>query len=80
MAAKTPPRRTAASRLAAIERHHPNDATAIAAAREQLRDAGAEEIVRQLVDSVPPLTIEMRTRLAAILTGGEQSERADGVA
>jgi hypothetical protein len=80
MAAKTPLRRTAASRLAAIERHHPNDAAAIAAAREQVRELGAEEIVRGLIDAVPPLSVEMRTRLAAILTGAEQSEHSGGAA
>ncbi len=71
MAAKSPTRRVAASALAAVERHHPDDADRIAAARERLRVAGAEEYVRDLVDAAPPLSIETRARLAAILLGGD---------
>jgi hypothetical protein len=61
-------RRSIAGKLAAIERHHPYVDTS--ELRRDLRAAGLEEHVRQVVDAFPPLTAEQRSRLALLLQGG----------
>jgi hypothetical protein len=55
------------SRLALVHRHHPDDTDAIDAARRDLKAARAEDYVRHLVESAPPLSPEQRDRLAALL-------------
>jgi hypothetical protein len=56
--------------LAAITRHHPDDAQRIEAARAELRDANAEWHIREIVDQAPPLSAETRARLAVLLLSG----------
>lgn len=53
------------ARIAAIKRHHP-DADTTDAERE-LKAADAEEYIRGLVETFPPLTGEQKARLAALL-------------
>jgi len=50
------------------------DEETIAACRERMRLANAEDYIRHIVDSAPPLSAETRARLAAILMpgGGER--------
>ena len=55
------------ARVANAIRHHPDDHEAIAAARLDLRAAVAEDYIRKLVDSAPPLSPEQRSRLAVLL-------------
>lgn len=61
-ASMTPEQRHERARVAALARHHPE-------VRQQLKAAQAEQYVRELVDSWPPLTAEQRRRLAALLNG-----------
>jgi hypothetical protein len=58
------------SQLALQIRHHPEaDHTDL---RRQLKAQVLEEKVRKVVDSAPPLSIEQRAKIAAILlTGGD---------
>lgn len=53
------------ARIAAIKRHHP-DADTTDAERD-LKAARAEEYIRALVETFPPLTGEQKARLAALL-------------
>lgn len=73
MAARSIPRRTAASIVASIERWHGPDDPRLPELRRDLRAAELEEHIRRLVDQAPPLTSEQRARLAALLrpTRGE---------
>jgi hypothetical protein len=41
----------------------------LVAARRDLRAARAEDYIKRLVDSAPPLTEAQRSRLAVLLTG-----------
>ena len=60
------------ARVASLSRSRTADDPALLDARRDLRAARAEEYVRQLVDSAPPLTSEQRDRLAVLLRpGGE---------
>jgi hypothetical protein len=53
--------------VAVNTRHHgPDDARTLDARRE-LRAARAEDYIRKLVESAPPLTEAQRSRLAAML-------------
>lgn len=54
----------------ALRRYRPDDDPQVIEARRALKAARAEDYVRQLVDSAPPLTDEQRSRLASILQGG----------
>ena len=72
----TQDRRRARGRLAnAAQRasRFPNDPAAQAArddADRQYRVVAAEDYIRELVASAPPLTAEQRDKLAALLRGG----------
>ncbi len=61
------------ARVASLSRSRPADDPDLAAARQNLRAARAEDYVRELVESAPPLSLEQRARLAVLLlpTGGE---------
>lgn len=61
--------RTTRARLAATIRHTPDAAATINQYRADLKVAGAEDYIRHLVDSAPPLTAEQRDRLAVLLRG-----------
>lgn len=55
------------ARVASLSRSRtPNDPDLIAA-RRNLRAARAEDYIRKMVDSAPPLTDQQRARLAALL-------------
>jgi hypothetical protein len=68
MAPRDPEVRRARARLAAVTRHHPDQADLDADARRDLKAANAAQYVRDLVDSWPPLTDAQRGRLAALLS------------
>jgi hypothetical protein len=53
------------ARLAATERHHPDADTA--ELRRDLRAARAEDYIRRLIESAPPLTAAQRDQLATLL-------------
>ena len=58
----------ARARLAATVRHHPDlDVTEL---RRDLKAAGLEQHIRETVDAAPPLTVEQRVQLAAVLLRG----------
>jgi hypothetical protein len=57
------------ARAAALTRHHPDQPELADDTRRQLKADNAEQYVRQLVDTWPPLTDEQRGRLAALLAG-----------
>jgi hypothetical protein len=59
------------ARVAAHSRHHPDQPELADSARHDLRVAAAEQYVRDLVDSWPPLTDAQRGRLAALLSPTE---------
>jgi hypothetical protein len=54
-----------------------NDTRAIVELGWQAKALATEEYVRQLVDSAPPLTVEQKSRLAAILVHAVESAAAD---
>ena len=62
--ALTPEQRRRRARLAALSRHHPER---VEAERRQLKAASAERYVRRLREDWPPLTVEQRAELAALL-------------
>ena len=66
--------RTARAVLAATERHHgPDDPRTADARREVLRLSLLEHIEKVVADA-PPLTVEQRSALAALLlTGGDRT-------
>jgi hypothetical protein len=69
-----PTKLQARARVAALSRHRTTDDPELSSARADLLAAGAEDYIRKLVDSAPPLTPEMRSRLAVLLLatpGGE---------
>ena len=55
------------ARVASLSRSRQPDDPALTNARRALRAARAEEYVRKLVDTWPPLTDEQRDRLAVLL-------------
>jgi hypothetical protein len=63
----TPERRTQRARVAALARHHPDQAEP----RRTLKAEVAERYIRELVDTFPPLTAEQRSRLAVLLLTSE---------
>ena len=72
MPAHDPVVRAISSRIAAIERHHPNTDTG--ELRRDMRAAKLAEHIRRVVDAAPPLTDDQRARLAVLLlrsSGGE---------
>ena len=62
--------RTTRARLAATVRHTPDDAATITQYRADLKVAGAEDYIRQLVEAAPALTRDQRQKLAAVLLRG----------
>jgi hypothetical protein len=70
----------ARGKLNALQRHRPPDDPAIRAARIDLRVAKlADEIIRE-AEADPPLTVEQRSRLAALLTTPHQVGGGDAAA
>jgi hypothetical protein len=61
----------ARSQLALLHRNKPDDAEAIAAARQNLRVARAEDYICRLVAEAPPLSEVQRARLAALLRSSD---------
>ena len=57
------------ARLAALQRHHPDQPELTEAERRRFKVVSAEKYVRQLVDEFPPLSVEQRARLAVLLLG-----------
>ena len=55
------------ARIAALERHHPHNAEALADARRDLELAKTERAIRQLVAAAPPLRPEHVERLRNLL-------------
>ncbi len=55
------------ARVAALSRSRADDDPDYLAARRDLRAARAEEYIRTLAAGMPPLTMEQRNRLAALL-------------
>ncbi len=55
------------ARVASLSRSRQPDDPDLVAARRDLRAARAEEYIRTLAAGMPPLTLEQRDRLAALL-------------
>jgi len=64
------------SRLAAAGRYHPDRPELVADDRRQLKGLVAEQYIRDLVDTWPPLTDAQRSRLAALLADGNGGDDA----
>jgi hypothetical protein len=62
---------SARGRLNVLQRHRPPDDPAIADARRDLAAASLEEYISRIVAEAPPLTEDQRSRIAALLRGGE---------
>ncbi len=58
------------ARLAVTTRHHGADAPQTQEARRDLRASRAEDYIRDLVASAPPLTTAQRDRLVVLLRTG----------
>jgi hypothetical protein len=70
MPAHDPTVRALSSKIAAIERHHPDTDTGDL--RRDMRAAKLADHIRRVVDAAPPLTDDQRARIAALLrSGGE---------
>jgi hypothetical protein len=65
MPAHDPVVRAISSRIAAIERHHPNTDTGDL--RRDMRAAKLAEHIKKVVASAPPLTDDQRARLSSLL-------------
>ena len=63
----TPSVNTSRARLAGLSRHHPDNPEILARARRDLVAANAEQYIRRLVQSAPPLTQAQRDRLVVLL-------------
>lgn len=59
----------ARNNLGTVMRHHRDDEAAVTAARQQLAVAKITEYIERVVAEAPPLTPEMRDRLALLLRG-----------
>jgi F0F1-type ATP synthase delta subunit len=57
------------ARVASLSRSRNRDDPDLLAARRDLRAARAEDYIKALVDSAPPLTDAQRDRLAVLLRG-----------
>ena len=62
------------ARVAQAARYHPHQPELADDDRRALKAAVAEQYVRDLVDTFPPLTPEQRGRLAALLADGERGD------
>lgn len=60
----------ARAQVAATRRHRAPDDPAVAEAEQNLRAVKLEEHVKKVVAEAPPLSVEVRDRIAAILRGG----------
>lgn len=58
------------ARVASLSRSRTPDDPVLVAARRDLRAARAEDYIKALVDSAPPLTDEQVSRLTLLLRGG----------
>ncbi len=67
MPAHSPQRRVLASRAAGLTRRRAPDDPVVLDALREVRAAAAEDYIRRLVDTAPPLTPEQRDRLAVLL-------------
>jgi hypothetical protein len=65
MPAHDPVVRALSSKIAAIERHHPNADTG--ELRRDMHAAQLAEQIQRVVDEAPPLSAEQRARLAVLL-------------
>jgi hypothetical protein len=72
MAARTPARRSASSRMSALSRSRSDDDPVLVEARQALRVAGLSEYIQRVVDTAPPLTQAQRDKLALLLRGAVQ--------
>jgi hypothetical protein len=70
MPAHAPERRHLVARKAALTRHHPDHVEAIAAVDAELKAARVADYLRREVAAAPPLTVEQRAGLAAVILGG----------
>ena len=61
---------SARARHNSLKRYRPDDDPRVIEARRDLRAARAEDYIRKLVESAPPLTDEQRDRLTVLLHGG----------
>ena len=60
------------SKIAVTKRANPSaDLTEL---RRQLKAERLEEHIKQVVDSAPPLSLEQRSRIAALLTSGGDAQ------
>ena len=69
MAAKSPARRSASSRVSGLSRSHSDNDPVLIEARRDLRVAGLAEYIKHVVDIAPPLTQAQRDQLAILLRG-----------
>jgi hypothetical protein len=72
----TPEGRRLRARVAILSRFHP-DQPELDDARRDLKASTAEQYVRDLVDSWPPLSDSQRSRLAALLAGSDPEGGSD---
>ena len=72
MAARTPARRSASSRVSALSRSRSDNDPVLVEARQALRVAGLAEYIQRVLDTAPPLTQEQRDKLAILLRGAER--------
>ena len=72
MAAHSPVRRSASSRVSALSRSRSADDPSLQDARRHLRFVGLEEHIQRVEDAAPPLTAEQVEELAAILRGAKK--------
>jgi hypothetical protein len=64
------------ARLSANSKHHPDRPDLLDPDRRWLKAAAAEVYIRQVVDSLPPLTDTQRRKLAALLHPGGDGDAA----
>lgn len=62
----------ARGRLAYASRQGTNNPEAAIAARRELKEAKLSRAIREAIDSIPPLTVEQRQRIASILIAGRR--------
>lgn len=58
------------AKCAALTRSRAADDPELLDAKRNLRAARLEDYIQRAVDSAPPLTLEQKQRLAALLSGG----------
>jgi hypothetical protein len=61
---------TARARLSANQRHHGPDSPEVAVSRMELREAKLADAIKREAEADPPLSMEQRARLAALLQSG----------